>query len=214
MTLCPKISCHEQNTSAHQLDVNQKEGKHISTFFSVSSFPYISGFQQVQARRYDQDDSGANISTPPSTDKPFPSHTSTSKTRPVFLSQHVYIFDESNGDSTEATLLNKDESDPSLSPTVKSPSNLLATKRAFTRVHFTFPEDSKKLIIEEHKDAKVIPSTHPPQLVAINLLLNPSQLTLLTFVLHLRRPLKTWINLMSVTPPAPTLVTSLHYPNS
>ena len=151
---------------------------------------------------------------PPSTDKPFPSHTSTSKTRPVFLSQHVDIFDESNCDSTEATLLNKDESDPSPSPTVKSPSNLLATKRAFTRVHFTFPEESKKLIIEEHKDAKVTPSTHPPQLGAINLLLNPSQLTLLTFVLHLRSHLKTWINLMSVTPPAPTLVTSLHYPNS
>ena len=29
--------------------------KHISTFFFISSFPYTSGFQQVQARRHDQD---------------------------------------------------------------------------------------------------------------------------------------------------------------
>ena len=42
---------------------------------------------------------------------------------------------------------------------MKSASNLLATKRTFTRVHSTFPEDSKKLFIEEHKDVKVIPST-------------------------------------------------------
>ena len=95
----------------------------------------------------------------PSTDKPFPSHTSRSKTRPVFLSQHVDIFVESNCNSTEATLLDKDESDPSPSPTVKSAFNLFGTKRTFTRVHFTFPEDSKKLIIEEQKDVKVIPST-------------------------------------------------------
>ena len=101
------------------------------------------------------------VPTPPtpSTDRPFPSHTSRSKTRPVFLSQHVDMFEESNCHSTEATLLDKDESDPSPSSTVKSASNLLATKRTFTRVHFKFPKVSKKLIIEEHKDAKVVPST-------------------------------------------------------
>ena len=100
------------------------------------------------------------LTTPtPSTDRTFPSHTSRSKKRPVLLSQYVDIFDESNCDSTEATLLDKDESDPSPSPTVKSASNLLGTKRAFTRVHFTFPKDSAKLIIEEHKDVKVICST-------------------------------------------------------
>ena len=82
-----------------------------------------------------------------------------SKKRSVFLSHHVDIFDESNCDSTEATLLDQDESDPSPSPTVKSAFNLLGTMRTFTRVHFTFPKDSKKLIIEEHKDVKVIPST-------------------------------------------------------
>ena len=95
----------------------------------------------------------------PSTTKPFPSHTSRSKTRQVFLSQDVDIFDEPICDSPEATLLDKDESDPSPSPTVKSSSNVLGTKRIFTRAHFTFSKDSKKLIIEEHKDIKVIPST-------------------------------------------------------
>ena len=42
---------------------------------------------------------------------------------------------------------------------MKSATNLLGTKRAFTRIHSTFPEDSKKLIIEEHKDVQVIHST-------------------------------------------------------
>ena len=42
---------------------------------------------------------------------------------------------------------------------MKSATNLLGTKKAFTRVHSTFPEGSKKLIIEEHRDVKVIPST-------------------------------------------------------
>ena len=108
----------------------------------------------------------------PSTTKLPPSHTSRNKTRPVFLYQPVDILDEPNCDSTKAILLEKDEHDPtkaillekdeydpSPSPTVKSATNLLGTKRAFTRVHSTFPEDSKKLIIEEHKDVKMIPST-------------------------------------------------------
>ena len=56
-------------------------------------------------------------------------------------------------------LLDQDESDPSPSPTVKSAFNLLGTKRTLTRVHFTFPKDSRKLIIEEHKYVKLIPST-------------------------------------------------------
>ena len=77
----------------------------------------------------------------PSTAKPFPSHTSRSKTRPVFLSRYVDLFDEPK------TLLDKDESDPSPSPTMKSPSNFLGTKKTLTRVHFKFPMDSKKLII-------------------------------------------------------------------
>ena len=42
---------------------------------------------------------------------------------------------------------------------MKSDPNILGTKRTSTRVHYTFPEDSKILIIEEHKDVKVIPST-------------------------------------------------------
>ena len=95
----------------------------------------------------------------PSTTKPFPSHTSTSKTTPVFLSQYVDIFDEPNCDSTEATLLLKDETDPSPSPAVKSPSNFLETKKTLIKLHFKFPKDSKKLIIEEHKEVKLIPST-------------------------------------------------------
>ena len=95
----------------------------------------------------------------PSTTKLPPSHTSRKKIRPVFLSKPVDIFDEPNCYSTNAILLEKDEHDPSPSPTVKSPTNLLGTKRAFTRVHSTFPEDSKKLITEEHKDVKMIPAT-------------------------------------------------------
>ena len=95
----------------------------------------------------------------PSTTKPFPSHTSRSKTKPVFLSHYVDMLDETNCDSTEATLLDKDESDPSPSLTVKSPSNSLGTKKTLSRVHFKFPKDYKKLIIEEHKEIKVIPST-------------------------------------------------------
>ena len=94
----------------------------------------------------------------PSTDKPFPSHTSRSKTRSVFLPQSVDMFDEPNCDSTTAKLLEKDESDPSPSSTVISPSNLLGSKGTFTKVHFTLSEDSKKLIIEEHKDVKVLTS--------------------------------------------------------
>ena len=117
--------------------------------------------------------------------------------------QHIKIFDESNCDSTEATLLDQDGSDPSPSPTVKSDFNLLGTKRTFTRVHFTFPKDSEKLIIEEHKD--VLPP-NIPQLVTINLFLNPNQFTLLTSVLHLRSYLKMWLNLISVTPQAPPIV--------
>ena len=73
----------------------------------------------------------------PGPDKPFPSHASRSKTRTVFLSHYVDMFDESKCHSTEATLLDKDESDPSTSPTVKSPSNLLGTKRTSTRVHIS-----------------------------------------------------------------------------
>ena len=34
-----------KKTDVHQLDVNQKERNHISTFFSVPSVTYISGFQ-------------------------------------------------------------------------------------------------------------------------------------------------------------------------
>ena len=64
-----------------------------------------------------------------STTKAFPSHTSRSKTRPVFLSQYVDIFEEPNCDSTQATLHDKDESDPSPSPTVISPSNFPGTKK-------------------------------------------------------------------------------------
>ena len=94
----------------------------------------------------------------PSTTKPFSSHTSRSKTRPVFLSHHVDMFDESNY-STEATLLDKDESDPSPSPTVKSHSDFRGIKKSVSRVHFKFPKDSKKLIIEEQKEVKVIPFT-------------------------------------------------------
>ena len=96
----------------------------------------------------------------PSTTKPFLSHTSRDKTRSVFLSQPVDIFDEPISDSTEAILLEKDKPDPfSPSPTVKSAPNLFGTKRIFTRVHSTFPENSKKLIIEQCKDVKVIHST-------------------------------------------------------
>ena len=43
---------------------------------------------------------------------------------------------------------------------MKSACSLLGTKRTFTRVHFTFLVDYKKLIIEEHKRVNVIPSTH------------------------------------------------------
>ena len=95
----------------------------------------------------------------PCTTMSFLSHTSRNKTRPVLLSQPVVIFDEPNCDSTKAILLEKDEHDPSPSSTVQSAPNLLGTKRAFTRVHSTFPEDSKKLTIEEHKDVMVIHST-------------------------------------------------------
>ena len=56
----------------------------------------------------------------PSTTKPLLSHTSRNKTRPAFLPQPVDIFDEPNCDSTKAILLEKDEHDPSPSPTVKS----------------------------------------------------------------------------------------------
>ena len=153
--MCTKICYHELNKVVHQLDVNQKERNHISTFFSVPSFSYISGFQSVQARTHDQDDSPT-----PSTTKPFPSHTSRSKTKPVFLSHYVDMLDETNCDSTEATLLDKDESDPSPSLTVKSPSNSLGTKKTLSRVHFKFPKDYKKLIIEEHKEIQS-DSFHP-----------------------------------------------------
>ena len=94
----------------------------------------------------------------PSTIKPFPRHTSRSKARSDFLSQHVDIFDELNCDSTEATLLDQDEFDPSPSSTVKSAFNYLGTKRTLTRVHFKFPKDSMMFIIEEHEEIAVIPS--------------------------------------------------------
>ena len=137
---------------------NQKERKHISTFFSVPSFLTYQDFNKF--RQEDMIRMTKVPTTPtPSTTKPFPSHTSRCKTRPVFSSQHVDIFDESNCDSTETTLLDKDESDPFPSPAVKSASNLLGTKRTCSRVQFTFPKDSEKIIIEEHKDVKVIPST-------------------------------------------------------
>ena len=49
----------------------------------------------------------------PSTTKPHLSHTSRNKTRPVFLSQPVDIYDEPNFDSTKAVPLEKDEHNPS-----------------------------------------------------------------------------------------------------
>ena len=89
----------------------------------------------------------------PSTTTPLPSHTSRSKTRPVFLSLYVDLFDEPNFDSTEATLLDKDESDPSPSPSVKSPSNFLGTKKTLTRVNFKFPMSSSLKITRGESDS-------------------------------------------------------------
>ena len=42
---------------------------------------------------------------------------------------------------------------------MKSPSNFLGPKKTLTRVYFEFPKDSKKFIIEEYKEVKLIPST-------------------------------------------------------
>ena len=137
---------------------NRKKKPHfnflLSTFFSLT-YQDFNKFRKEDMIRMTK----LQTAPAPSTTKPFPSHTSRSKTRPVFLSQYVDIFDESNCDSTEATLLDKDESDHSPSPTVKSPSNSLGTEKPLTRVHSKFPKDSKELIIEEHKKVTVVPST-------------------------------------------------------
>ena len=122
------------------------------------SFQYILSLTYNYFNKFWQEDMIRMTKVPttqtPSTTKPFLSLTSRNKTRPDFLSQLVDIFDEPNCDSTKAILLEKDEHDPSPSPNVKSATNLLGTKRAFTRVHSTFPEDSKKIITEECKDVK------------------------------------------------------------
>ena len=144
----------------------------------------------------------------PCTTKPFLNHTSRNKTRPVLLSQPLVTFDEPNSDSTKAILLQKDEPDPSPSPTVKSASNLLGTKRTFSRVHFTFPEDSKKLIIEELMDIKVIPSTQHSTIGNHQPFPQPKPVH--SPDIHLMTHLKMWINLISVIPPAPLPIGMIH----
>ena len=153
------------------MDVNQKKVNHISTFSE-----YLLSLTHQDFNKFRQEDRikcfKEQAASTPSTTKISPSHTSRNKTRPFFLSQPVDIFDEPKCDSTKAIILEKDEHDPSTSPTVKSATNLLGTKRALTSVHSTFPEDSKKLIIEEHKHFKVIPSTQHSTIVIVNLFLN------------------------------------------
>ena len=69
-------------------------------------------------------------------------------------------------------------------------------------------EATKQMVIEYNKKVKVV---HTQQFVTlkpnnplfwIHLILNPSQFTLLTFVLHLMTHIL-WINLIAVNPPAP-----------
>ena len=137
-----------------KLFISQMSSRKKEITFQFSS-QYLLSLAYQDFNKFRQEDMIRMTMVPtaptPSTTTPLPSHTSRSKTRPVFLSP---LFDEPNCGSTEATLLDKDESDPSPSPSVKSPSNFLGTKKTLTRVNFKFPMDSKKLIIEDHKGSK------------------------------------------------------------
>ena len=97
---------YHEKKDVHQLDVNQKEE---TTFQLSSQYLLLPTYQDFNKFRQEDIIRMTKVPTAPttSTTKLFPSHTSSSKTRPVFLSQCVDIFDEPNCDSTEVTLLEK-----------------------------------------------------------------------------------------------------------
>ena len=160
----------------------------------------------------------------PSPSTPIPSHTSRSKTRPVFLSHHVDLFDEPNCDSTDAVPLDNDEFDPSPSSTFPSSSNSPECPKIFTphQLWGEVPEDAKMPTITCKKVVEVAnPKAHStfgnPQFkhlcLGVNLLLNPSQCTFLTIILHQGIHIRMWINhVISVTPPASLTVHMIQVP--
>ena len=146
----------------------------------------------------------------------FSSHTSRSKTRPVFLSQHVDLSDEPNCDSVEAIPPHLDELKSSSCSTFPSPSNSPGLLKFFTppQVWGEVPEDAKMPTIECKQVVEAAnPKAHstcgnPSHLLFwVNLLISPSQSTFVTTILHLISHLKMWINqVISVTPPEPLTV--------
>ena len=92
---------------------------------------------------------------------PLTSHTSGSKTRQAFLSQHDDLLDEPDLESTEETPLHLHELDSSPYSTFQSffhcPEPQRPTK-IFTHniLWGEFPEEVKKLIIEDNKKVKVV----------------------------------------------------------
>ena len=141
-----------------------------------------------------------------------------SRSKPLSsLPHHIDLFDESGCESAEENLLHLDDLKSSPSPPFQSssiPPELPESTKTSTPNHpwGKFPERADKIILEDPKTSKWLILTHTQLFVTLNpnhplfwihLILNPSQFTLLIFVLHLRTHLKMWMNLISVTQPAP-----------
>ena len=148
----------------------------------------------------------------PSTTKPFLSHISGSKTKLASLPHYIDLFDESVCQSPEENSYHLDELKSLPSKFFQSSSKPFELPQPPKTSISNQPWEgfclrTKKITIEDPKKVKVVyPNPHSticnsepkPSLFWIHLILNPSLITLLTFVLHL-----IWISLISVIPPAP-----------
>ena len=90
-----------------------------SEYLRTLSYEHFKDFRQAHMIRMTE----VPTATTPSPTTPFPRYTSRSKTRPVFLSQHVDPFDEPHCGSPEEILLHLDELKSSPCSTFPSSSN-------------------------------------------------------------------------------------------
>ena len=78
------------------------------------------------------------------------------------------------------------------------------------RVHFKFPKDSEKLIIEEHKEVKVIPSTQHSTIGNHQAIPKPKPVHSPDICPSPEKPPHDVDNLISETPPAPLTLSMKH----
>ena len=164
------------------MDDNQKKGNHISAFFSISSSLTYQDFQKfrLEERIKEDNDQAPTTAPTPNTTKPLLIHISGCKLNS--LPHYCDLFDESACESAEENLLQ---------PQVFIPYELWGE----------LPEAMKQMLVEYNKKIKV--GKPKPSFVLDTTNPESSEFTLLIVVLHLRNHLKLWMNLISVTQPAP-----------